>query len=152
MNNKGFSMVEVIIVLAIIAVLTVSAGIGVTTLTGFYAKEFSENFESEYNRARAMSLSYVNTSLTISADSSGIYSELKNESADGTIETTSTRIGKNSVVLKDASGNLITKLVFTFNRESGSLINYTVDEFTVTQGNKTYRIKLFPETGKLITN
>ncbi len=68
-NNSGYTLVEMIIVLAIIAVLSMAAGISITLINSAKAKEASVTFDSEVATLITKS---KNTVCTYDADSDGI--------------------------------------------------------------------------------
>ena len=74
-NNGGYTLVEMIIVLAIVAVLSAAAGVSVTLINSAKAKEASVTFDSEVATLITKS---KNTVCTYDADGDGV-AEMQND-------------------------------------------------------------------------
>lgn len=72
-KNEGFSLVELIVVIAILAVLGAGAVMGVGMLCGWQVKECVSLLDGGLNETRTEALSKQTAYLTISCDEKGSY-------------------------------------------------------------------------------
>lgn len=72
-KNEGFSLVELIVVIAILAVLGAGAVMGVGMLGGWQVKECVSLLDGGLNETRTEALSKQTAYLTISCDENGSY-------------------------------------------------------------------------------
>lgn len=162
-NNKGISLIELIVVIAIIGIVTGMAAMSLNSLLGFDVKESVNDLSSEISRARVISLSHGPRELKIYKDA-----------GDGCYYVTfySTVLGEDSVLAEKisaknmkityftdkmaATGTEITDtnvLRLSFDKSSGAFkpLNADLDycqKITVSKGSRQAVILLYPETGK----
>lgn len=161
-NCKGYSLVELVTVIAIMAVLTGLITISVSAVSGFKATECAKNIESQLNKARVDTM--ANSSMVLrffkGADEA-YYVEITSTDGLGTTKTVTELVGKKSVSVTysvNEDGSSPQALVagndfkISFNRSSGALAateTGLVQVISVTQGHRTVVIRIYPETGKV---
>lgn len=160
MKNKGFSLVELIVVIAIMGVMMAVGGYALTAISSANAKECAREMEAALVATRTQC--YSSDSATSVAEvsfykgSDGIYM-LKN------YEGTAEKIGGSKVSVSyrltgaAAYTDLGTqKITFSFNRSSGAFRSMKLDGNTagmcesikIVSGHKTYTITCYEQTGK----
>ena len=72
-DNKGFSLVELIVVIAIMSILTGVSVLSIRSATGTYVKQCTANIESQINNTRHMTMAKNKVKLKIYVDSNGVY-------------------------------------------------------------------------------
>lgn len=170
MKNKGYSLLEAIVTIAILGVLT---GLLVTSsglFDGRRVKACSDNIASVLEKVRMATLGKDEVILTIYRDPvDGIKGRIvtkvknKNDSYEY-IRTFEDELGKDNVEVyysADISGSSPSELstagmagiVFRFNRSSGALEDVsgfsTVRSIIVKKGHSERKIKIYKETGKI---
>lgn len=170
-DNKGFSLVELVIVLAIMAILITIGVRNLGVLDTYRCRECQTAIVSalQNNKVYCLSKSYSNTSDVTSADT---YLQIKYENKKVYLVThvkgadTKTEViskGSNTEVgYRKTSGSNIVYLAdnghieIGFNRSSGAYLPTSgTDYYTnlyVKTGNKVRDIKLETKTGKVTTN
>ena len=160
-NNKGFSLIELIVVIAIIAVLVGASSVGISVLWGFYPKECANNLEAKLNKTRIDSMGKANMALELYQGSDGsYYADLVTYDSSGAVSsTTSEKIGRKSLTItyKDttgATGTLGTDhIAVCYDRSSGALkansSGKIYNEFTISQRSTTKTVTIYAETGKV---
>lgn len=165
MNNKGLSLVEVIIVVCIMTVLTAMVSIGVGSVMTKPADECAEKIVSSINGARVSAMGKKSYDVVIKQDSSGaeIFIELNGNSK---------KIGRKGITItctkkkKDGTGatsfDLSTKksITLSFDRSTGGFkpvkvgtdpadADVFLTEIVVSMGSRSKTIQLIPITGKV---
>lgn len=160
-NNKGFSLVELIVVIAIMGVLTGIITISTRTILGSRVKECAANIESQLKMARETTMGKSRVTLKIYRNESGeYYSELTTYDADQTtvLSTDKKRVGRKSITLKYSTDsvsyttmNNSDSFIVEYDRSSGAMKNQSscVREIVISSGSKEKKIKMYPETGKV---
>lgn len=172
-NNKGFSLIELIVVVAIMAVMTGFIFISFGLLTGQDARKCANNLSTVLDKEKNYALTKsaeADCYVEITWNSDGYYAEYfipKKAVGTDMISLERELVGKNSVLVscyKDSdfedaspgsyegavtSGN---KLVIKYNRVSGAikeakLNGADINMIRVDRG-KTYDIKIYEATGK----
>lgn len=157
-NNKGFSLIELIVVMLIIGIVTTFVSVAVSTSNSANAKRCASSVNSLISQCRAESLGRTGTVyLTISLDSNR---NIVCTHSNGSAVVTDTFPGRGTAVsyTTDNSGakTAVTltssnPLTLSFNRSTGGQ-NYQPDgvsyctAITFTSG-RTYTITLVPSTG-----
>lgn len=159
-DNRGFSLVEIIIVVAIMAITVGTVSYGLSFASGKPAEECARKLASCMQHTRTATMGKFSTSIRIYKDADGIWAEeiVTTANADGTENTepqkTTTKLGdaKVSVTFNDAD---FSEIVFTFNRGTGGLSSYADQSkvwFTVSKASTTKTVEIIPITGKITVN
>lgn len=156
-NNKGFSLIEVIVVAAILVVLAGTATIGYNMLSGRAASQCASQLKSIILLNRTHALGMTSADVSISVNSNGVFvTETINGGAGS-----SKNIGKSDVNVSysldggasynDLSG---TSVSFSFDRSSGALASIngvaasTDIKFKVSKNSSNYIVTVHHLTGK----
>ncbi len=160
-SNKGFSLVELIVVIAIIAVLAGATTIAISSIFGTHAKECARNIESQLNNVRVKTMGKYSVTLEIYKGSDGAYYS-KTIINNDTSNAEEKKIGRSKVKLEyslaeDYSGRKTLeagdKIVFEFDRSSGALKEVSgkcCSRIWVSHGNTEKVITIYKETGKVV--
>lgn len=167
-DNRGFSLVEIIIVVAIISVLIGTVGYGLSFSSGKPAEDCAQKTVSMLQHARTLTMGKYKVISTITMKSETgelvlteqVYSTEAQMTA-GTPETTQTVIGAKGVTLEysydgtnytqlDASNPLVVE----FSRSTGALkptdgSTTYLKEIRVSKANTTRTIEIAPLTGRV---
>ncbi len=160
-RNQGYSLVELIVVIAIMAVLTGTVTISVSAVGGFKAKECTKNIQSYINKTRVSTMGKNSVVLHLykGADDAFYAQTITNGTADA-----AQQIGKKTVTVKYTDGDDLTSMseldttgvYIEFDRSSGAMKlpasgpSIYVHKITVSQGSKNYVITIYRETGKVV--
>lgn len=169
-NQKGYSMVELVVVIAILAVL---AGGGITLLgllPSSAVKGCTREITSHLEKTRTSALSFEDAKCYLSCKDDGIYMTIET-TRGGTASSIEEKVGKNNVTvsytLAGGTAQTLTSggdtLVLGFDRSSGAFkkaqikkASGTIEEpgiycteITITGGSKTRTLKLVALTGKI---
>ena len=164
-DNKGFSLVELIVVIAIMSILAGVVTISLSSANGTYVKECAAHMKSQLNNARQMTMAKSRVSLKFYVDSNGAYyADMCVYGSDqvSVIDTTTTKLGRKSVVVQYTTNSSYAESSFTtltasnpieieFDRSSGAVKNSSgcVKQIKVSKGSNTKKITIYPETGKV---
>lgn len=167
-NNQGFSYVELILVIAIMAIV-----IGIITLSmGLVSRSNvnrgADKLENTLNQARTASMAkgYRNGALTILCQDGKYYyyvgdynatddiEENKTEFANTTISVGYTKVGDEDSLISIGDGG---RLIITYNQSTGAFntsptVGAYIDSIVLSKDDKRCVIKLYPETGKCTIN
>lgn len=169
MDNKGLSLVELLIVIAIMSVLTGVMAIGVTLALSKPADECAEKMVSTLNNARITTMGKQEITMRFYADSDGIKMQevIKAKAADGSLTTISdktSKIGQAGVLVEyrlngesDYPHTLdSTGITLSFKRSTGGFntVNGTnyCEAIRVSKGTREKFITLAYLTGKVTIN
>ncbi|MDD6156095.1 MAG: type II secretion system protein [Lachnospiraceae bacterium] len=163
-NNRGYSLVELVVVIAIMAVLTGFVVLSVSMISTKKAKQCRDELESKLEYVRTVNLSKSATVANIYKNAEGEY-VLKLKTTVKGVETETEypldskgctmRYSKEvTAVYSDTLPEVDdTGIFIEFDRSSGAIKKDASDEcirhIYVTKGNKTYGIKFYQETGKM---
>lgn len=166
-GNKGMSLVEIIIVVAIMALFIGGVSFSINWASGKAAEECAKKLAYSLQQARTMAMGKNSTIITVKTDGSGniitVTKIISNtDSGESTNEITST-VGKKNVSVKFDDGssgdrdlNGGGEVVFEFDRASGALkkldnaeVNAASLEFTISKGNTKRTIEIVPITGRI---
>lgn len=129
-KNKGYTLIELVVVIAIIAVL---AGVGILQINmiyGFYSKECAKNLESQLNKVQITNMSKMFTEMEIYKKDDGYYTKVIENKDTPSKRETEQKIGKKSVEItfstdaKDSTEQTLdagTVIVIQFKRSTGEL-------------------------------
>ena len=171
MKNKGYSLLEVIVVIAILGVITgfliTSSGL----LDGRRVKACADNISSLLEKVRMTNLGKDEVILTIYEDAgNGIKADIVTKVKSKAEVTGSGGTGTERTVVEDLSNDNVEihystdisgsspvflgtdKMYFNFSRNSGSIQSTTpagIRCILVRKGNAEKKIKIYAETGKI---
>lgn len=167
MNNKGYSLLEAIIIVVILGVI---AGFMMTSsglLDGRRTKACADNISSLLEKVRATNLGKDEVTITIYEDTGkGIKADIvtkvkaKNPSDPDKLSRVTEDVGNDNMEISystDLSGSSPVLLgsgsmEFSFNRSTGSVKSTTpsgIKCIIVRRGNAEKKIKIYTETGKV---
>ena len=164
MDNKGMSLVEIVIVVTIMTVLTGVLALGVSMALSKPADECAEKIVSTLNGARITTMGKQGITMRFYQNDNGVYLEETITDASGNVITRpALRIGQKGVKVEyklvqgttegalttlDASG-----IKLSFKRDTGGFNPvagaWYCKEIVVSKGNRTKTIKLAYLTGKV---
>lgn len=168
-DNRGLSLIELVIVMAIMAVLTAAVGIGVSLVTNKAADKCATQLKTSIQSVRITTMGKFKTYLKIYMTADGVCIEEVVQSVEGgTFTSTLTYTGDANVAvtytLNDGSkyslGDAASPLYIEFDRSSGAMKRlpdemgpaqagkYCV-EIEISKGNRTRTIKIAYLTGKV---
>lgn len=148
-GEQGFSLVELIIVIAILAILTGGVGYGLSSLEAADAKKCAYNIKSGIGRAKSETMSKTKpTNLFLYRYDGDYY--LKYSQADSvTLDNKGEDIGGSRTTIEFDDGSSLSDgnvRKISLARKDGS---FTEGPITITvSGNSTYTLKLIHSTGK----
>lgn len=162
-DNRGVSLVEILIVVSIITVLAGVGIYGVSLMSGQPAKKCSQKIVYSLERHRTTAMSKVNAKYVLSTDGDKIYFQefvIDGADASGTwVDKPKVEIGSSGVevkyVLDGGSETPLTtgnSLTLEFDRASGAFKPQAggyCTQIIVSRGGKEFKITLVPLTGKV---
>ena len=171
-NNKGFSLIELIIVLAILSILTLGVSYGVGLLTDKPAKQCAMKLESFISDCRVTTMGKLNAVLYLYMDGDRLMVKKVIDTSSTEHSETVTELGSGIAVSYRVSGDatgsyrtlggVSTPLVIAFDRSSGAFLPLDVmgSEFVgkycleikveVPGNDKVKLLKLSYLTGKVV--
>lgn len=162
-DNRGISLVEIIMVLALMTVVAGALMYGIGLISGKPAQKCANKivFSLERHRTTAMGKA-EGTSYTLKQDAGKeVMLVEKIKEANGTVKETTIPIGENTVEVTYNCGGTVTPLVgnplvLEFERGSGAFKPQSggdyCTEIVVSKAGKVYTIELVPLTGKVHIN
>lgn len=167
MKNRGFSLIELIVVIAIMAVALTVGGYALSAISLANAKNCATEIKSSLEKTRMQACSTDNASIVTGAGSTGsskAIMTLKKDSSGKVIivnyDGSSKEIGGKAVTVRygismemdeddylylDTSG-----VTFGFNRSTGGFSDSTdVRIIQVSSGGRTYKLTCYALTGKI---
>lgn len=181
-NNKngGFSLVELIVVIAIMAALTGIASMSLASVMGVSVKQCARDIQSAANQARVSTLGKDEVIMTITKgnkakSSEAYYCTIVTKDGLGKTTENEEKIGKSNMdityVLSDSKGNKTSditlddthSLTIKFNRGTGAMApcmksdgssggDYYCMQIKVKKNSTEKIISFYPETGKVSLN
>lgn len=164
-DHRGLSLIEIIVVIAIMAILAGSVGIGVGMVLRRPVDECASKLQSSLQSNRITAMGKISTKLEIYMDDGYIYIRETIESADG-IRSTESRIGDRGILLEyklSGSTTMIplpedgSPLILSFDRSSGAfkdlrdmgLPNVYCEKIVISKGDRVKELTLARLTGKV---
>ncbi|MBR1862307.1 MAG: prepilin-type N-terminal cleavage/methylation domain-containing protein [Lachnospiraceae bacterium] len=173
-NNKGISLVELVIVIAIMSVIIGTASLGFGMVSTKAATQCASNMEISLNRCRIHTMGKSNGLVAFYADSNGEiwmvekhdYTSITPNITDSDCEAkdyTIKKIGKKGLTVSCAGTDILstpdTPVIFEFKRSDGSLKNIYVGSvkqepsvenyIKVRKGSREYTVTVQKLTGKV---
>lgn len=139
-NNKGFSLVELIIVIAILSALTAVTSLSINTIGRSKTMSVIEEVDTMLSRCKAENLSGLNCYVQFETGSV----ELCKKAADGTVTVLESRELEDSVTLTTEPESA--SKVVSFDMATGAL-DSDCEKIVATGGLTTYTIVLESLTG-----
>lgn len=164
-NNGGFSLVELIVVIAISVVLIGAATISIRSVMGVEVKQCARNIESIINKTRVTTMGKSSAVLEIKKESSdGAYYYILTETdGKGNTKTSKEKIGKSRIdvyySMKDDYSDktqlsVSDKIVLQFDRSSGAqkpdANGKCCSRIWIQKNNTEKVITIYKETGKVV--
>lgn len=166
MSKKGFTLIELVVVIGIIVLFCGFSIITIATIPQTRMKKFAEEIKYNFELARDFSKTHGGTiSLYIKKTNDGL--ELvrdvreSNKHSDYQIKSETIKISDSKIELfyteTNGDGNSVrlgsedkNQLEFQFSQTDGTLIGPDfVDYMTISNGNKTYKLVVVQRTGQL---
>ena len=160
-NNKGFTLVELIVVIAIMAVLTGFIITGIGLLSTLSSRQCARQLKQSIGQARieTMGKNYVKLRLyKDSTDNCYYLEETKTVTETGETSVTTDKVGSGRITItgKDAGGSDYTistghDITLSFKRSTGGFDDY-VKTIVVSSGGRDHELKLMKITGRVEGN
>ena len=175
-NNKGLSLVELIVVIAIMSVLTGVVSFGISNIFNTKVTQCADNMENIINKVRVNTMGRNEVTLRFDQDSDGRYfSETKEKKGYGstaTVETVTEQVGKSGMGVKFTTDSSITdpsasgvqtlsnadgnEIKIQFDRSSGEVkvdgSGACVRKIWIIRNTKVKTITIYKETGKVVVD
>lgn len=165
-DNRGLTLVELIVVIGILAALAGAATIGVGLITGRSADKCASRLQTVMQNDRITTMGRLETGMRIYMDAQGyIYVDEVIKVDETTTETVTTQVGAAGVsiwykITGEASYRELTAgndLLLSFDRASGAFKDLTAmglpghycEEIKIEKGNRIKILKLSYLTGKI---
>ena len=161
-KNEGFSLVELIIVLAIIVILTGLVSVGVGLAVNKPADECAEKIKANMQSLRITTMGKFDSYMEIYCNGDKIYTKEYLIDADGNVTSKENLVGAKGVHLsyeKDNSGSYTElsgddKITIAYSRSSGAFSNakagYYCTGMKVWKGDREVNLTIYKLTGKVI--
>lgn len=161
-DNRGISLVEMIIVIAILAVVSGGVAIGIGSALSKPAEECTKKITDSLKNARVSTMGKNTVKLYLYSDTDGIYLKEEVLVTDGTATSKTIRIGQRGVevsyqVTGDSSytslGGEGNPLTLSYKRTTGGFNEVSSGKYCeyikVKKGNREYTLQLYSLTGKV---
>ena len=161
-DNRGISLVEMIIVIAILAVVSGGVAIGIGSALSKPAEECTKKITDSLKNARVSTMGKNTVKLYLYSDTDGIYLKEKVQVTGGTATEKKIRIGQRGVEVSyqltgDSSytslGGESNPLVLSYKRTTGGFNEISSGKYCesikVKKGNREHTLKLYSLTGKV---
>ena len=155
-KNKGYSLIELIVVIAILAIVTTASIIGLGMINGKPADQCASALRISFTNHRLSTMGKNSASMVVYIDSEG-YVRIK-ETLDSV--TTDTKIGAKGVKIEVFynDGSLNSELTaggagltISFNRHNGSFnIGRNIDKIRISKASHVFDLKFYDLTGKVL--
>lgn len=152
-NNKGFTLVELIVVIAMMAIIAGVSTTVISTVSKQELKDFTNNLDAMLCQAKIETMSGLPDPALEVAIINGEYRATLYKyynDAENKIEIKSQYLGENYLKC-EVSGEKLglgKKAVFVYNRSTGELMNKALKEVKISDKSESfYKIELIPETG-----
>ena len=161
-RNKGFSLIELIVVIAILAIIAAGSATLFLSTSTYRAKQAVEEIRATMSETRMQALSKTNAWMELKQRADGTYVITTSYSGDAVLGSsytiTYTKDGDATAVPISTTNSLI----LTYDRSSGGFSDIKTrnaddslsgtgaycDSITVSKGPKNFVIRLYKDTGK----
>lgn len=167
-QNKGFSVLEVVIVIAVIAILGSVSLFMLNSVPNRKVANCAENIMVQVEQTRTSAISFQNASIVILKKADGVYLK-QNVTKNNTTQSTETKIGDADIKVEykippSAAYTELTasnELEICFNRSTGSFENSELNGadagqacsgIRVSKGDYAIELKLSKITGKITSH
>ena len=159
-NNRGFSLVELIVVVAIGAILIGASILSIASISGTAAKQCARNIESILNKTRVTTMGKDTAVIELRKDLSdgAYYYEVTVTNGKGEITAETKKIGRSNLEIRySTTFNNASKLdasnpiKIEFDRSSGAE-KTDIGKIWVKHGSTEKTITIYKETGKIECN
>lgn len=158
-NNCGYSMIELIIVLAIIAILMGTAFYSIILVFSANARSCANNIQRSIGDCKVTTMGKADAYMVLYRNDEGFYTQMHVTESDGTVvDEEPQKVGTNKVDVGYIQGSTETPLMsgdsieIRFDRSNGGLKAGTggviYEEIYVRGGSKNYSIVMTALTGK----
>lgn len=162
-DNKGMSLIEVLIVIIIIVIISGVVTVGMSSLLSKPADECANKLVSSLQSARVTTMGKQSLTTQFYMEDNCVYMKENITSANGASSTPITRISEKGVVFEyrwsgdttyNTLGNSGNPLTLEFNRPTGGLKKDAVtgkycEEIRISKGSKVLTINIAYLTGKV---
>lgn len=168
-QNKGYSLIELIVVIAVSVTLLGGGILQMRTVFAYYAKQCAKNVEAQLNNVQITNMSKKTTEMEIykkASDGAYFVKVTENKGITGAEKVTEKQVGKSSLLItysmKATDDDVQTlgsgqKILIRFDRTTGALkvdptINLGCHRIWIKQkgnNNKIYTVTIHQETGKI---
>jgi prepilin-type N-terminal cleavage/methylation domain-containing protein len=160
LNNRGFSLIELIVVMALMVVFTASVLSISGIMNGRQAKQCRDELVSKLDGVRATTMGKRTATATIQKETKGyslvVKTVVDSSTTDKTYKLDSSKVTLYYSVNTDGSDRqeITSNLTVEFDRASGALKALSggttyIRHIYAEQNGKVYGIRLYPETGKI---
>ena len=170
-ENQGLSLIELVVTIAIMAILVGLVSLSVGVLTGKQAKQCRDELASKLESVRALTMGKESVIANLFQDDTGAYvlrvtSKKNSEDTSPTVTDVILPSSKCTISYSlQEDGATKTELTYSgdpddngikleFDRASGALkkdnSGVCVYHIYVTQGNKSFGLRIYQETGKIV--
>ena len=150
-NNRGFSLVELIVVVAIGAILIGASILSIASISGTAAKQCARNIESILNKTKVTTMGKDTAAIELYKDGSdgAYYYKVTVTNGKGEITVETKKIGRSNLEIRmlDASN----PIKIEFDRSSGAE-KTDIGKIWVKHGSTEKTIIIYKETGKIECN
>ena len=154
-NNKGFTLVELVVVIAMMAIIAGVSSTVISTVSKQELKDFTNNLDAMLCQTKIETMSGMpDPALEISIKDGEYRATLyKNSSSTAREVIKSQYLGDDYLkctYVSDGNVNNYTGngvISFKYNRNTGELIDKTITDVSVTSKLGTYSIQFVPQTG-----
>ena len=156
-NNKGFTLVELIVVIALMAIIAGVSSYTISTVSNQELKDFANNYDAMLSQCQIETMSGMrNPVLEIAVNRDGEYratlysTTTRNDGSTVREVVKSQYLGEDYLVCKYDETTLARTdtLTVQFDRSTGEITtNKGFKTISVSNGRGTYKVQLVPETG-----
>lgn len=161
-DNRGVSLVEMIIVIAILAVVSGGLALGIGAAVSKPAEECARKITDSLKNARISTMGKQTVNLELYADTDGIYLKEKMTGSGGTSSEKTVKIGQRGVEVSfqltgessfTSLGGASSPLVLSYERTTGGFKEVSPGKYCqyikIKKGSREYTLELYSLTGKV---